>query len=648
MRDTPFSGQETTMSAKQTPYLKLPSDPNLPPLRFVWLVVSSRYRYWLLGLFVGEAASSTCGILLPSALSRIITTVTRGHGDPASIVASLHAPLILFAALCLGELIFGRANSFFQLRMAPRQRQYVARSLFRHLHLHSHRYLSENFAGALAHRISEASQGTNQVSFTLITEFWPMAISISVANLLLFQASRWLGAFTAVWSVAFLIISFLLARRTLPLAAKASAARSRTLGQIVDSVTNHAAVRLFARLPHEQKRLDATYADELQTVLRSNGAMEQVRLFQFTASALLKAGIVVLSVHLWSRGVINVGQFVMAVSLSLLVISEVRNLSRRFLEFFEALGNVGSGVRALLQPHELLDAPEAKTHELHSGSIEFRDVSFHYGEGAEVFRDFSVTIPGGQRVGLVGLSGSGKSTFASLLLRLYDPQGGSIRLDGIDLREFTQDALHAQVGLIPQDPTLFHRPLRENIRYGNPSATDSQVEDAARAANADAFIRTLPDGYDAEVGERGVKLSGGQRQRIAIARVFLKNAPILILDEATSSLDSLTESAIQDALDHVMSGKTVVVIAHRLSTVAELDRILVFDRGRIVEDGSHAELLEQQGAYHRLWSRQTEGVLPESDLAETAETIVDAGDAELTVDIPEDSDRRSDLEPVRR
>jgi ATP-binding cassette subfamily B protein len=305
----------------------------------------------------------------------------------------------------------------------------------------------------------------------------------------------------------------------------------------------------------------------------------------------------------------------MAVSLSLLIIAEVRNLSRRLLELFEALGNVGSGVRAILQPHELVDSDDALARPICRGAIEFDSVSFKYADGARVFERFSLTIPAGQRVGLVGFSGSGKSTFVNLLLRFYDPQYGSIRIDSHEIRSFTQDSLHGQLGLIPQDPTLFHRTLRENIRYGRSDASDAEVEEAARRAHADEFIRAIPGGYDAEVGERGVKLSGGQRQRIAIARVILKNAPVLILDEATSSLDSITEQAIQEALDAAMANKTVIVIAHRLSTISHLDRILVFSEGRILEDGTHAELLAQRGAYHQLWNRQSDGALSEDHAA---------------------------------
>jgi ATP-binding cassette subfamily B protein len=511
--------------------------------------------------------------------------------------------------------VFGRINSAVQLRVAPRQRQYIARALFDYLHQHSHRFFSDNFAGALAHRIGEVSHGTNQVLWAAITEFWPIAIVISVANVLLCFTNRWLGAFTLLWSLGFVSISVVLARRTQPLAHAASNARSRTAGHIVDSVSNHAAVRLFSRHAHERVLLDAAYASELQTVLRSNLAMERVRWFQFGASAVLKAGTVAFAVLLYSRGAIGVGEFVMAVSLSLLVIAEVRNLSRRFLDLFEALGNVGSGVRAILRPVELVDGPAAAERRISQGEIEFDAVDFTHAGGVQVFHQLSVRIPHAQRVGLVGLSGSGKSTFVSLLLRLYEPSGGRIRVGGHELASYTQSCLRRQIGLIPQDPTLFHRTLRDNIRYGCPEASDAEVEQAAERAHADEFIATLPDGYDTEVGERGVKLSGGQRQRIAIARVLLKDAPILVLDEATSSLDSITERLIQSALDRAMADKSVIVIAHRLSTIAHLDRVLVFANGRIVEDGGHTELLARRGEYFRLWREQAHGALPEHEAA---------------------------------
>jgi ATP-binding cassette, subfamily B, bacterial len=269
-------------------------------------------------------------------------------------------------------------------------------------------------------------------------------------------------------------------------------------------------------------------------------------------------------------------------------------------------------VRTIIRPHEIVDLPGAIPAHITRGALELQHVNFTYEGGARVFHDLSVRIPAGQRVGLVGYSGSGKSTFVSLILRLYEPQSGRVLIDGTDVRQMTQESLHSQIGLIPQDPSLFHRSLMENIRYGRQGASDPEVVTAARKAHAHEFIEQVPGGYAALVGERGIKLSGGQRQRVAIARVVLKDAPILILDEATSSLDSVTERAIQETLSDLMRNRTVLVVAHRLSTIAHLDRILVFNAGRIVEDGPHAQLLAAGGLYETLWTRQAGGFLPDT------------------------------------
>jgi ATP-binding cassette subfamily B protein len=603
-------------------FQRAPGAPALPatPLRFILHFVA-RYRGWYLAMLAMETLNAGCGILVPYALSSIVKTVAGTPGGPAATAALIEPALMLFVAFSVGEVVFGRLAGAIQIRLGPRQRQQVTRSVYHYLQHHSHRYLTSNFAGALAHRISETSMGVTQTLWSLITEFWPIAIILGVSTALLFHAHVQLGSFVLLWGIGFIGASWLLARRCQPYALKASAARSETTGTVVDSVTNLTSARLFARLGFERQNLESDLVKEMKAIRLSNGYAERVRWFQFSAAAALKIGLLFFSLRLWGQGLINVGDFVMAVSLSLLIINEARNLSRRFLEFFEYVGNVANGVHTIVRPHELIDGPGAAPATLTQGRIAFRHVRFGYTADRLVFDDLNVDIPSGQSVGLVGLSGSGKSSFVSLLLRLHDVQGGVICIDGHDIKALTQDSLHAQIGLIPQEPSLFHRSLRENIRYGRLEASDAEVVEAARRAQAHAFIERIPEGYDSMVGERGVKLSGGQRQRIAIARVILKDAPILILDEATSALDSITERAIQATLDEAMHGKTVIVVAHRLSTVAHLDRILVFDAGRIVEDGSHAQLLARQGAYWRLWRRQTDGFLADADADATAEAV---------------------------
>jgi ATP-binding cassette subfamily B protein len=595
---------------------RAPGTPALPttPFRFILFFVR-RYRWWYLSIILLETVNATCGILLPYALGRIVKAVTASSLPPAQLMLTLHAPLLLFVGLCLGELVFGRLAGGVQIRLGPRQRQQVTRALYHYLQHHSQRYMGNNFAGALAHRISETSLGVTQTLWSLITEFYPVLIVFVVSIGLLLNTHVRLAGFVLLWSVLFIGISYWLARHCQPYALKASAARSETTGQIVDAVTNLTSSRLFARLGFERANLDRSLQAEMVAIRISNTYNERVRWFQFSAAAILKVGVLYYALTLWSRDEISVGDFVMAVSLALLIINEARNLSRRFLEFFEYIGNVSNGVNVIVRPHEVVDAPgaaDAQTVSIRHGEIVLRDVDFGYTAGRPVFDKLNLVIPAGQRVGLVGFSGSGKSTFVSLLLRLYDVDGGQILIDGTDVRHITQDALHQQISLIPQDPSLFHRSLMDNIRYGRLDASDAEVVAAARQAHAGDFIDAIPGQYQSMVGERGVKLSGGQRQRIAIARVILKDAPILILDEATSSLDSITERAIQDTLDEVMQRKTVIVVAHRLSTIAQLDRILVFDAGRIVEDGTHAQLLVLRGRYFQLWSKQAGGFLEDA------------------------------------
>jgi ATP-binding cassette subfamily B protein len=550
--------------------------------------------------------------MLPWALGLIVKGVTRAQATPAQVAAALRQPLLWFLVLCAGEVLFGRLTDGIQTRVRPRLRQSVTRELFHYLQHHSQRFFAENFSGALAHRVSEASQGVAQVIWSILMEFWPTFIVLVVSVVLLHRASHALSAFFGVWAVLFVGVSAGLSVISQKHASRASAARSSTTGLVVDSVSNSGSARLFARSQFERELLEESFSRELVHVDRANRFNERVRWFQFGAAAVLKGGTLWFAFWLWGQGRIDVASFVMSTSLTFLIINEARNLSRRFLDFSEHVGAVEHGVKTLIRPHELVDAAQARKISAPSGGIEFRRVTFAYEPGARIFQDLSVTLSPGEKVGLVGRSGSGKTTFVNLLLRLYDPQSGAVLLDGRDVREFTQDSLRSHIGLIPQDPALFHRTLRENIRYGKLSATNREVEAAAAKALAHDFVMSSREGYNTLVGERGVKLSGGQRQRIAIARVILKDAPIVVLDEATSALDSLTERAIQNAFEQEMQGKTVVVVAHRLSTIAHLDRILVFEEGRIVEDGPHATLLEKNGAYARLWQRQSGGFLTEA------------------------------------
>jgi ATP-binding cassette, subfamily B, bacterial len=590
---------------------RVPTPPELPstPFRFACRYIGL-FRWWYLATFWLETGGAAVGISIPYALGRITRTVASSQSGAAAALA-IRTPLAMFVALSVADVAFGRAAGNCQFTVSPRLRQKVTNDLYAYLQHHAQRYFDDSFAGALAHRISETSMGVTQSLWALLFDFWPIAITLAVAVTYLSRASGALAAFVGVWSVLFVVISYALAKSCQPYARQHASARSITSGKLVDSVSNISSVRLFGRLLFERRYIDRYLEAEVSAARTAHAHTERIRWFQHLSALVLKVGTLLFSLDLWKRGRIDVGTFVMSTSMALLIITEARNLGRRFMEFFEYVGNIENGVRTIVQPHEVKDRTPAAELVVRAGEIRFEDVTFGYRPDVPVFEDLNLTLRAGERVGLVGYSGSGKSTLVSLILRLYDPQRGKVLVDGVDIGTVTQISLHKQVGLIPQDPTLFHRSLRENIGYGRLDAADDAVEGAAGRAYAHEFIAESREGYDSLVGERGVKLSGGQRQRIAIARVILKDAPILILDEATSSLDSATEKRLQASLEDLMANKTVIVVAHRLSTIAHLDRILVFDSGRIVEDGTHPQLLALGGTYKHLWSRQVDGFLPD-------------------------------------
>jgi ATP-binding cassette subfamily B protein len=603
-------GEISRLADSPEPAEDLPSD----PLRFVFHYLNF-YKWLLIAIALLELGQATCQILIPKAVQRLIDAATAvSVGNSVSVWTALADPMKFFVLLNLGILIFSRASGSTLVMVGPALRRRVRHSLYRYLQGHSQRYFTGNFAGSLSNRIAEVSMSVNQSVWSVMFDFWPVTVTLSVSLIVLAQVHLELALVMGTWTLVYVIVSYLLAMRCREYARQFAAARSAVSGKIVDAVTNVMNSKLFARNEFERGYLSRYLDREVKTARRTFWFMERMRWFQFIATLSLQVGMIIFAARLWMDRSISVGSFAMVASMLLLVINDVRNLSRRFLEFFEYIGNVTDGVGIIIRPHEITDKSTARELVIRRGEIRFEKVDFAYkGGGIEVFRDLNLTIRPCERVGLVGFSGSGKSTFMNLILRLYDIQKGRILIDGQDIRDVTQDSLRRAISMISQDPMLFHRSLFDNVRYGSLDATDDEVEDAARRAHAHDFIVSLPQGYNSLVGERGVRLSGGQRQRIAIARAVLKNAPIFFMDEATSSLDSVTERAIQDGIEHLLRGRTSIVIAHRLSTIAHLDRILVFDAGKVVEDGTHAELLARDGHYARMWSMQAGGFLPECE-----------------------------------
>ncbi len=590
-----------------------PPTPRLPPAPLAFILRFVRiYRLAVGVITLLECGQAACAILLPYAIKKIMDAVTTAQGAQTSVWPAVEGPLWFFALLNLGLVLFSRSSGTVLVLLGPSLRRRVRRDLFAYLQQHSQRYFLGNFAGSLANRIAETSMSSAQVLWTVLFDFWPLLITFSVSLVLLANVNAQLVWVLGAWIVVYVSVSFVLAMRCRIYARDYAAARSLVSGKIVDSVTNIMNSKLFARRDHEREYLEHFLDMEVDRARRTFWFMEGIRWFQFTAAMVLMIGMIYYAIKIWAAREMTAGEFAMAASLSLVLIEQARGLSRKFLEFFEYVGNVTDGVGMIVRPHEVVDRVAARDLRVNAGEIEFRNVSFSYVARRNIFTDLNLTLRAGEKVGLVGFSGSGKSTLLNLMLRLFEPQSGQILIDGQDIQGVTQESLRAAIAMIPQDPMLFHRSLMENIRYGRLEASDEEVIAAAKQAHAHEFILDTEGQYESLVGERGVKLSGGQRQRIALARAILKDVPVLLLDEATSSLDSITERHIQDSLHDLMRNKTVIVIAHRLSTLSHLDRIIVFHAGKIVEDGTHDALLARGGHYARLWSMQAGGFLPEA------------------------------------
>jgi ATP-binding cassette subfamily B multidrug efflux pump len=442
-------------------------------------------------------------------------------------------------------------------------------------------------------------------------------------------ADAWLTIPILLWFAGYLALLVYFVPRMRDRSKKSSEARSTLMGRIVDSYTNILTVKLFARARDEDNYVRDAVDRHTGLFLASQRLMTAFGTLLALLNASLIAGAGGLALLLWQRGSVEVGTIAMVLPLTFQLTNMSRQIAVQVADIFENIGVVQEGMMSIAQPLQLIDHTAAKPLVVKEGRIAFENLRFGYGResGVGVLDGFTLTVRSGERIGLVGRSGAGKSTVVNLLLRFFDLEGGRILIDGQDISRATQESLRSQISVVTQDTSLLHRSIRANIRYGRPEASEDEIVTAAKLAHADEFIHHLEDwrggrGYDAFVGERGVKLSGGQRQRIAIARVILKNAPILVLDEATSALDSEVEAAIQASLDTLMAGKTVIAIAHRLSTIARMDRLVVLDRGHIVEQGSHAELLRAGGHYAALWQRQSGGFIdaaPEEVTATAAE-----------------------------
>jgi ATP-binding cassette subfamily B protein len=564
--------------------------------------------------------SSVAGSLEAVSATILGRVIDAANGTPALVFQQHWQLFAIFAAfyLVVRPLVFGINTSALSLIIEPNLFPLILSRLHRWTLGHSVTFFDNDFAGRIAQKqMQTARAATDVVSGTIETVAFALASVVgSVALMVAIDGA--VSVVLLAWVVAYALFIRYYLRRVRGASAMRASARANVTGQIVDTVTNMKTVKLFAHTEHE----DRVALDAMQSFRDSAmvyGAISSWFRFNLMGLAgILPVLMVGATVWLWSTGSATAGDIAAAGAVSFRLAQMTGWVSFSLMGIFGNLGEVEDGLRTLTPPYSLTDAPDAGDMPRVKGQITMDHVSFAYGRKAGGLRDVSLNVAPGEKIGIVGASGAGKSTLVALLLRLYDTESGHIRLDGVDVRSVTQESLRRQIGMVTQETAMFNRSARENILYGRPDATEAEMVAAARAAEAHEFILTLKDhqgrsGYDAFLGERGVKLSGGQRQRIALARAFLKDAPILVLDEATSALDSEIEASVQDALGRIMQGKTVLAIAHRLSTIAEMDRIIVLDQGHIVEQGTHPQLLALGGLYARYWNRQSGGFIGVDD-----------------------------------
>jgi ATP-binding cassette, subfamily B, multidrug efflux pump len=568
--------------------------------------------------------------LIPVFIGRIVTLITAG--SPENLFATFWPLLLVMAGvlLVLRPLALTMQNIMANQAIAANVANLIRWQSHWHVVRQSWSFFQNDFAGRIANRVMQTGPSIRESLVALLTAVWYILVYGTSALLLLAAADRWLALPIALWFVGYLALLRGFVPRMRDRSKDMSEVRSLVTGRIVDSYTNILTVKLFARPRDEdayvREALDQ-HTEKFYASLRLNTLLG---LALSSLNALMVTGTGGLALLLWTRGQVSVGTVAMALPLSWQIVNISGWVAWQVTAIFENIGVVQEGMMTIARPITLNDRPRAVALTVGRGEIAFEDVRFHYGRAVlpredgglrpnAVLEGFTLTVRPGEKIGLVGRSGAGKSTVVNLLLRFFDLESGRILIDGQDIADVTQESLRAQISVVTQDTSLLHRSIADNIRYGRPDSSDAEVIAAAKLAHAHEFVLDLVDwkerrGYDAQVGERGVKLSGGQRQRIAIARVILRNAPILVLDEATSALDSEVEAAIQSSLDTLMAGKTVIAIAHRLSTIARMDRLVVLDRGHIVEHGSHEELLRQNGHYASLWRRQSGGFIDASDM----------------------------------
>lgn len=602
------------------------TEPQQPPKTLLGFCLHYSFgaKRWLAAMTLLGAAIAIGEVMLFGFMGSLVDWL--GTADKATFLANEGWKLglmaiVLLVVLPLLQLIDSLIIHQSLLGNFPQRIRWMAH---RYLIRQSMSYFQDEFAGRIGAKLMQTALAAREVVMKVLDVTVFVVVYFIGAVVLAFMGDPWLAVPFIVWLIAYSALLRYYIPRLGKISEAQADARSTMTGRIVDSYTNIATVKLFSHSRREEAYAREAMDGFMGTVHSQMRIVSILNVTITTMNAVLLAAVVSVGVWQWLTGTMTPGSIAVAAALVLRFQGMSQWIMWEMSALFENIGVVRDGITSISLPRIVADVPGAKALGRVKGDIRFEKVSFHYGKKGGVIEDFSLHIQPGEKIGLVGRSGAGKSTLINLLLRFYDREGGMITIDGTDIATVAQDSLREQIGVVTQDTSLLHRSVRENILYGRPDAGEADLHEAARLAEAEDFIAGLVDpkggkGYDAQVGERGVKLSGGQRQRIAIARVLLKNAPILVLDEATSALDSEVEAAIQGQLQLLMRNKTVIAIAHRLSTIAMMDRLVVIDGGRIVEQGTHAQLLAEGGHYAKLWTRQSGGFLDLDEVEDAAQ-----------------------------